>query len=211
MLLEFDSPQVHDLIEIDPSSLATGIIAPPPWVRATLVDCPWVVVRRAEAPSGHIAVGVRGRNRSERWAGFCAERLVRRIARPAALLALSRDAVRIHRTPALVALREVSRKWRGLGLCWGPTGSVGFELATRRPVTTDASDLDLAIRAPRPISVEQARSLCDRIARLQAKADIRVETPTCGFSLEEYIRHSPGRIVLRYPNALRLDNRPWGA
>jgi len=30
----------------------------------------WVVVRRAQAALGLIAVGVRGANRSERWAAF---------------------------------------------------------------------------------------------------------------------------------------------
>src|ERR1700735_4631878 len=66
MLLEFDSPQVHDLLEIESGSLATGSIAQPPWVRKMLIDCPWVVVRRGEAPAGYIAVGVRGGSRGER-------------------------------------------------------------------------------------------------------------------------------------------------
>ena len=33
LLLEFDSPQVHDLLEIESGPLARGSIAQPPWVR----------------------------------------------------------------------------------------------------------------------------------------------------------------------------------
>jgi phosphoribosyl-dephospho-CoA transferase len=210
MRLEFDSPQVHDLLEIESGSLATGSIAQPPWVRKMLIDCPWVVVRRALAPAGYIAVGVRGASRSERCGGYCAERYVKRIARPATLLALGRTAGRIHRTPAFVALREVVKNWRSVPFLWGPTGSVGFELATGRPVTTEASDLDLAIRAPSPIGVEQARWLWDRVLGLQTKVDVRVETPLCGFSLEEYACASPAQILLRFPDAPRLGDHPWG-
>jgi phosphoribosyl-dephospho-CoA transferase len=210
LLLEFDSPQVHDLLEIESGCLARGSIAQPPWVRKMLIDCPWVVVRRGEAPGGYIAVGVRGANRSERWGGYCAQRHVKRIARPADLLALCRAAARVHRAPALMALREVVKKWRGIPFLWGPTGSVGFELATGRPVTTEASDLDLAIRAPSPIGVEQARCLWDRVLGLQTKVDVRVETPLCGFSLEEYACASPAQILLRFPDAPRLGDHPWG-
>jgi phosphoribosyl-dephospho-CoA transferase len=210
LLLEFDSPQVHDLLEIESGCLASGSIAQPPWVRKMLIDCPWVVVRRALAPGGHIAVGVRGADRSGRWAGYCAERHVKRIARPATLLALGRTAGHIYRTPAFVALREVIKKWRGVPFLWGPTGSVGFELATGRPVTTEASDLDLAIRAPSPIGVEQARWLWDRVLGLQTKVDVRVETPLCGLSLEEYACASPAQILLRFPDAPRLGDHPWG-
>ena len=39
----------------------------PPWVRRGLGAAPWVVVRRAAAPTGQVAVGVRGANRSERY------------------------------------------------------------------------------------------------------------------------------------------------
>jgi phosphoribosyl-dephospho-CoA transferase len=109
-----------------------------------------------------------------------------------------------------MALREVVKKWRGVPFLWGPTGSVGFGLATGRPVTTEASDLDLAIRAPNPIGIEQARWLWDRVLGLQTKVDVRVETPLCGFSLEEYACASPAQILLRFPDAPRLGDHPWG-
>jgi phosphoribosyl-dephospho-CoA transferase len=137
------------------------------------------------------------------------EGLIRKIVRPAELLVLSRTSATIRRTPALQALREVIERWQGLTLPWGPTGSVGFELATRHQVTTEASDLDLAIRAMNQIDTERASFLWDRLAGLQAKVDVRVETPVCSFSLEEYAHASSERILLRYPDGLRLGDDPW--
>ena len=203
------APQVHDLLQIDAHSLTANSASQPPWVKETLSSCPWVVVRRGRAPAGQIAIGVRGVTRSERWAGFLSEGLIRKIVRPAELLVLSRTSAHIRRTPALQALQEVIERWQGLTLPWGPTGSVGFELATRHQVTTEASDLDLAIRATNQIDTERAASLWDRVAHLQIKVDVRVETPACSFSLEEYARASSARILLRYPDDLRLGDDPW--
>jgi phosphoribosyl-dephospho-CoA transferase len=207
-----DDPQIHDLLSIDPDCLTAGSIAQPSWVRESLTSCPWAVVRRAQAPFGQIAVGVRGVTRSERWGGFCVKSLISKIVRTAELLVLARSSshtLRTPRTPALKVLQEVIERWRDLTLPWGPTGSVGFELATGREVATEASDLDIAMRAPHRIGVDQARSLWDRVTGLQTKVDVRVETPECGFSLEEYVCTSSGRILLRYPDGPRFGDDPW--
>jgi phosphoribosyl-dephospho-CoA transferase len=154
-------------------------------------------------------VGVRGATRNERWGGFCDEHLIRKIVRPAELLGLSRSSTDLRRTPALRTLRELIEGWRDFSLQWGPTGSVGFELARGRQVTNEASDLDLAIDAPNWIAPEQARSLWDGVTGLHTKVDIRVEAPKCSFSLEEYAHASSSRILLRYPDGIRLGEHPW--
>jgi len=208
-LAERYKPEVHDLLQIDPASLTSGSVAEPSWVRETLIACPWVVVRRAQAPLGQIAVGVRGANRSERWGAFYDERLVHKIVKPEQLIhagQVSNDALR---TPALRALRQASERWEGVALPWGPTGSVGFELASGRRVTTEASDLDLVIRAFRRINVEEAQSLLDCTIGLEAKVDVRVETMVCGFSLAEYLRSPCAPILLRYAEGVRLGKDPW--
>jgi phosphoribosyl-dephospho-CoA transferase len=208
-LSEIDAPRVHDLLQVDAHALTADSVPQPAWVRKTLISCPWVVVRRGQAPVGQIAVGVRGATRSERWAGFCDERLIKKIVRPEEALVMSQSSTRVYRTPSLKALREVIDRWQGLGLPWGPTGSAGFELTSGRQVTTETSDLDLAIRAPRRLNAEKARSLWNCVTGLQARVDIRVETPICGFSLEEYFRASSARLLLRFPDGTRLGNDPW--
>jgi phosphoribosyl-dephospho-CoA transferase len=200
---EINNSRVHDLLQIHPEFLPDGFAAEDMWVRETLTSCPWVVVRRAQAPAGQIAVGVRGATRSLRWAGFFSKDLVSQILRPAELLVLENL-----RSPALKALQKVVEAWQELTLPWGPTGSVGFELASGREVTTDASDLDIAIRAQERISVTQARSLWERVSGLRTKVDILIETPVCGFSLREYTS-SPAQILLRCPDGVRLGKDPW--
>ena len=171
-----------------------------------MLDCPWVVVRRSQAASGLIAVGVRGDNRGERWAAFCEKTLVREIVRPEELVCTSND---MRRTPALRAFQAMTERWADLALPWGPGGSVGFELASGRRVTTEASDLDLVIRAQQRINVEEARFLLERTQGLEVKIDVRVETPVCGFALEEYVLVSSAKILLRYPDGGWLGEDPW--
>jgi len=196
-------PQVHDLLKIDQVVLTSGCVAESSWVREALLVCPWVVVRRAQTSCGLITVGVRGGTRSERCGAFCDESQVRMIVQPEQLRFSSR------RTPALRALQKMRERWVDLASSWGPGGSVGFELASGRPITTEASDLDLVIRAPRRIAVEEARYLLDRTLGLEAKVDVRVETPLCGFALEEYALASSPRILLRYAEGVRLGKDPW--
>jgi phosphoribosyl-dephospho-CoA transferase len=207
-LSEIASPRVHDLLQLDADSLQRAFTNPPDWVRQVLVSCPWVVVRRAQAPTGHIAVGFRGSSRSERWGWFVGVELISRVVSPTELLATARSSSLSLRTPPFKALQRLIEGWHDLELPWGPTGSVGFELATGRLTTTRVSDLDIAIRADVRISVEQARRLCERASGFETKIDIRVETPDCGFSLEEYAR-STSPILLRYPDRLEFSNDPW--
>jgi phosphoribosyl-dephospho-CoA transferase len=206
---EIGDPQVHDLVRIDPDCLTAGSVARPSWVTESLMACPWAVVRRAEAPAGQIAVGVRGTARSERWGGFYPKILISKIVQPAELLALARSSSWTPRTPALKVLQVVIERWRGFTLSWGPTGSAGFELVCGCKVTTAASDLDIAIHATQRIALEQARFLWDRVTGLQTKVDVRVETPECGFSLEEYVRTTSGRLLLRYPKGPTFGDDPW--
>ena len=49
----------HDLVRLaDPDEILTG--TEPAWVGAALAAAPWAVIRRAPAPAGHLAAGVRG-------------------------------------------------------------------------------------------------------------------------------------------------------
>jgi phosphoribosyl-dephospho-CoA transferase len=206
---EIRNPQVHDLLQIDRLSLTSGCTGEPSWVRRALLDCPWVVVRRSQAAPDLIAVGVRGNARSDRWAAFCEQSLVNKIVRPEELLSYDSTSKDVERTAALRALQEMPKRWADLTLPWGPAGSVGFELASGRTVTTEASDLDLVIRARQRIGIEEGRVLLDRTFGLEAKVDVRVETPVCGFALEEYVLASSAKILLRYADHVRLGEDPW--
>lgn len=111
--------------------------------------------------------------------------------------------------PALKALALVERELTDIDLSWGPVGSVGFELATGDRVTTDASDLDLALFAPQRIAHAIARDLWDTLSSLPAKVDVRVETPYYGFSLEEYALRRSAKILIRTPDGQQFVEDPW--
>jgi phosphoribosyl-dephospho-CoA transferase len=201
--------QVHDLLRIDPDSVNPGCPAERAWVKDALAASPWVVVRRDKAPEDQIAIGVRGATRGDRWGGFIAKDHVRGIVRPEELLLLHRSSRCVPRTPALKALRQVDERWRHLAFPWGPAGSVGFELASGQLSTNESSDLDLIVRAPARISKDRLQSLWEHTQGLAVRVDVRVETPRCGFSLEEYASGSSGRMLLRYPDGPKLGADPW--
>jgi phosphoribosyl-dephospho-CoA transferase len=137
---------------------------------------------------------------------------VNEILTPQALLgrvvmaALSRAAA----IPAFRALSLLAERWKAVGPVWGPGGSVGFELATGRHIVTPQSDLDVVIYAHEQMTVNEARLLRDSTQGLPAPVDIRVETPTCGFSLVEYASQATASILLRTASGAALGADPWG-
>jgi phosphoribosyl-dephospho-CoA transferase len=158
----------HDLVRLaDPEEILTG--TEPAWVGCALAAVPWAVIRRAPAPAGHLAVGVRGPARHQRHAMLIPAGVAAGIARPEDL----RPAAGVigPETPALAALRECCPIFDGLGRPWGPTGSAGFELATGRPATTQASDLDLLIRLGTLSGFACAAELAGQLSRLPARVD----------------------------------------
>jgi phosphoribosyl-dephospho-CoA transferase len=115
----------------------------------------------------------------------------------------------VEAVPALQSLQILKALWVDFDCPWGPGGSIGFELATGRNVAKAGSDLDIVIRAAKPIAIEKARFLCAQATGLPAVVDIRVETPVCGFSLKEYDREDRKEILLRTPNGPVLSSDPW--
>jgi phosphoribosyl-dephospho-CoA transferase len=202
------SARIHDLLEIDAERFLQAQSSAPGWVTESLRETSFVVVRRGPTEQG-IPVGVRGARRNERWAGVCHPDIVRAILRPQMLLSRVVPATRIAAIPALRSLPFLAGCWRELDAPWGPGGSVGFELATGRHVTTPQSDLDVVIYADIPMTASAAKTLREYAEGLPAAVDIRVETPTCGFSLTEYASRSPAPILIRLASGTVLAADPW--
>jgi phosphoribosyl-dephospho-CoA transferase len=211
--------RIHDLLEIDAERFLQAQSSVPAWVAQSLRQTPFVVVRRGPISDQEISIGVRGAHRNERWAGGCHPSLVNEILTPQALLnrapalAVAPAPAALSRATAIPALRTLSlliQRWKALDSPWGPGGSVGFELATRRHIVTPQSDLDVVIYAHDRMTVNEARLLRDSTQGLPAPVDIRVETPTCGFSLLEYASRAPAPILLRTASGAALGADPWG-
>lgn len=200
----------HDLLRIAAGNDLTGTGPIPPWVRPALAVAPWVVVRRAPAPEGQIAVGVRGTARDERWAALLPTLAISAQCPPEAVAA-HYDRLPSQRRASLPALAAVPRLMSiltRLGLRGGPTGSVGFELASGRPTATPSSDLDAVVRADTPLDRALAAALAAEVAALPVRCDLLLETPGGAVALAEYAR-GPGPVALRGPQGPRLVADPW--
>jgi phosphoribosyl-dephospho-CoA transferase len=199
----------HDLLRLADGAGIRHEGPVPAWVTASLARAPWVVVRRAPTQAGLVPVGVRGRTRAERLAAFLAPTAAAARVSPEGLAAARgwRHAFRARWLGALHVLDAVDELLTSLGLAWGPTGSVGFELATGVAVADPASDLDVIVRAPEPWSFARARELADDLARLPVRVDTQLDTPSGAVALAEYARG--GRVLLRTPDGPKLVNDPW--
>ena len=157
---------------------------------------------------GLIPVGVRGSQRHERWAGFTRLSEALETRRPDQLRMLlaedSRRALQAFRTLSYLESHLV-----GLDMSWGPGGSVGYELASGIPAVRPDSDLDFILFAPKQLEITEARDLWRTISSAPGKVDALVETPFCGFSLEEFVTTSPRKILFRTSDGRILGSNPW--
>jgi phosphoribosyl-dephospho-CoA transferase len=204
--------RTHDIIRIDPRQVTGGGEPVPDWVSGTLLCCSYAVVRRGLALNHLVPIGIRGATRSRRWAGFCSVTAVREVLRPPDLRTRTIAAARAAAIPAFRALQQVRERWRSLSLPWGPGGSAGFELATGLPIATPGSDLDLILYVSTPIAYQQAHRLLIEASGLPAVTDLRVETPSSGVSLREYVAFLDGRsanVLLRTAAGAMLGTDPW--
>ena len=199
----------HDLLRLADGAGISYEGSVPAWVPATLARAPWVVVRRAPTTAGLVPVGVRGRTRPERLAAFLSPTDVAARICPEDLATARgwQHKFRTHWLGTLYVLDAVDELFTFLGLAWGPTGSVGFELATGIAVVGPASDLDVVVRAPEPWSFARARELTNDLARLPVRVDPQLDTPNGAVALAEYARG--GRVLLRTPDGPKLVNDPW--
>jgi phosphoribosyl-dephospho-CoA transferase len=97
----------------------------------------------------------------------------------------------------------------GVDMSWGPGGSVGYELASGMPAVRADSDLDFILFAPKKLDLTKAQDLWRMISSAPGKVDALVETPCCGFSLEEFVTTSHRKILLRTNDGRILGSNPW--
>lgn len=200
------TPRPHDLLRLSAAAAAALPSDAPPWTRGVLRAAPWVVVRRAVAPAGFVAVGIRGSDRSQRYAWQVSVDDVQSTVSPEDLADVGARAGRdVAAILALPTAREMLGEAR---FPWGPTGSVGFELATGIPTATWDSDLDLLARVDQLDDAALARltTLFERLAHLGVRVDCQIDTPVGAIALAELSSGSTD-ILVRTPSGPRLLER----
>jgi phosphoribosyl-dephospho-CoA transferase len=192
----------HDLLwGMSPAQLPADA---PTWACAVLAQGQPVVVRRALATPGQVAVGVRGPLREQRYASFMAVESISRCVRPEQLCHVES----VRDLPALRALALL----RGLldegGLIWGVSGSAGFELASGVRALHQQSDLDLILRTPAPLDRDLARALLQQLEAVECRVDLQLQTPQGAVALAEWAGTS-SRVLLKNARQACLVSDPW--
>lgn len=200
-------PRPHDLLwGLRPEQLPQEA---PAWARAALGGHVPVVVRRAPAESGWVAVGVRGAAREQRYATWMRLSEISQVSSPEAIARAGRW--RQHgqsQWPALQALEQLARVFDALGLNWGVTGSLGFELASGIVAAHAESDLDLLLRAPEAVSRAEAQALYALLDAAPGHIDLQLETPYGAVALREWAGEAP-RVLLKTQEGPLLASDPW--
>ena len=197
-----DTPRPHDLLwGMTPAQLPTDA---PAWAVAVLAAGQPVVVRRARVAAGLVAVGLRGATRDQRLAALMpVEAIAHRLA-PEELL--GRRAT--EDLPVFRVLAELRPLLDALGHAWGVTGSAGFQLATGLPTAHPDSDLDLLLRAERPLPRSEARPLLQLLEGRACRVDLQLQTPLGGVALSEWAGGA-ARVLLKSATGPRLVSDPW--
>jgi phosphoribosyl-dephospho-CoA transferase len=202
-------PRPHDLLWLAPGAplrLSGWFASLPVWAQAEVQRLEPLVVRRASAPAGQVAVGIRGASRGERHATVLPLAEVVSCLRPPALRARAPAAGRTE-LPALQAW-EALRTQIQLPYEWGPAGSCAFELATGSPRVSASSDLDLLLYAPEPLSRGEARDLLATLRHPACRCDVQLDTPAGGLALAEWAR-GDARVLLKTDQGPVLTEHPW--
>jgi phosphoribosyl-dephospho-CoA transferase len=157
-----------------------------------------------------IPVGVRGSLRKQRFAAYLrAESVLKRIA-PEQLTESHGwcDNARSQIIPALNVWAGIEKKLLNFSLVCGPTGSVGFELASGHPTATVGSDLDMLFRVPERLLITTARELMAILTESACRIDAQLETPCGAVSLAEYANDQTP-LLLRQNDGPVLVSDAW--
>jgi phosphoribosyl-dephospho-CoA transferase len=188
-----------------PSSLVFHQQAPQ-WVDTAIQRAPYVVIRRAHIDNGLLPVGIRGFTRSERFAACLPEYAIQAVVRPEDTAASGNWKTSPPTIPISLALDLVEDLFREF--TWGPTGSVGFQLASGSAVTTSESDLDILVRAPHRLAQETAQRLQRALTASPVRVDVQLETPAGAVALSEYAQRSD-QFLARTLDGPRFIEDPW--
>jgi phosphoribosyl-dephospho-CoA transferase len=192
----------HDLLwGMTPEQLPVDA---PTWVIESIRAGQPVVVRRALSAPDHIAVGVRGQLREQRFAAVMSIDAISRRIRPEALCHVSID----RDLPALRALDQLRPMLDGCGWVWGVSGSAGFELASGVQALHEGSDLDLILRTPQPLDRLKAQALVKILDTAACQVDMQLQTPFGAVALREWAGPAH-RVLLKNARDACLVIDPW--
>lgn len=215
----------HDLIEIRVSDINCFDREIPHWATQFLSETPWVVVRRGN-DHGKIPVGIRGYNKNQKFACYLKKEAAVRIFTPQEVMERYIEAVSdsekadsgnfaFWQPKTARRLKEIRNHFckdipEGVIRNMGIGGSIGFEIASGKKISTSASDLDLIIVLDDRVKQKYSCNYCniiysecfrlyEELKTLGVKTDAVLETVHGWIALEEYVR-SPHYFLIKSPD-----------
>jgi phosphoribosyl-dephospho-CoA transferase len=198
----------HDLLWVADAAAISAAKPLPDWATDEWLQRAPVVVRRENAGPGRIPVGLRGATRSERFKAYLAPHAVLRRVSPEDLAAGRPWQDHAGDIAVMAALAVLAPTLDATGLAWGPTGGVGFALASGLPVLRRDSDLDLVLRAPAPLTTDQCEMLLPLRFFASCRLDLQIDTGHGAFAFAEWIS-GHRRILLKTDAGPLLTDDPW--
>ena len=185
---------VHDIVQFASINDIENPLQPPHWVKDAPASQNFGVVRRMPITDNRIPVGLRGKTREERYGAFLHQSKVLQVITPVSLRNRFDDFKEKIYFPALNKVKEEFSKY---DLLWGPTGSVGFEIATSIEVTSPNSDIDICLYLDQ-IDRELLVKIGHFLEGLDRRIDVQVEIPTIGaFLLNDYLKSEKTGFIIR--------------
>lgn len=200
----------HDLLWPRNRNALSSSAPLPAWASATwLAHAPLVVRREQMQDPWRIPVGLRGQTRGERAAAYLSQHGIARCVTPE-MLASSNTWLRFAQgeQPAVATLALLAPALAKLNLPWGPTGSVGFALASGLPVLRQSSDLDLVIRSATRLLPHQTDALLALTKSALCRLDIQIDTGHGAFALAEWMSGAK-QVLLKTNAGPYLVTDPW--
>jgi phosphoribosyl-dephospho-CoA transferase len=195
--------EAHDIVRFNQAAVLN--IDWPDWFQPT-TEFVYATVRRDSLKAGLLPVGLRGKQRNQRFAFELAEELVAEVIHPWSLI--EKNSFR-HAEILNFSAYQAYLQARTLlsGTKWGVGGSLGFELATNQPTVKETSDFDLLLYAKEP--AELPLTAIQQHPEIFQPLDMQVITVKGGFALKEYLQHPDKKILLKTINGPILTNELW--
>ena len=202
--------KTHDLLKIKDVNQFLKDLQQNNWINEAIRRAPFVVVRRSILTSSLIPVGIRGFERSQRFAASLSYNNISDKISPEKIskLKLWETNEHIRNTKIYNVLQSIDYILEQEGLSWGPTGSTGFELVSDMSTVNKNSDLDIIIRAKKTLDLNTAIRIKEKLDEIPFVIDSLIETPEGSISLIEYSKNIYP-ILLRTVNGPYLVNDPW--
>lgn len=181
----------------------------PDWVNASINQAPIGVVRRGVHVPDEVLIGIRGHQKSQRFAAKLSQSAIVKVIDSRKLIKVSIAEVNDPTLPVWQGLPEINQYLVDHQLNWGISGSAAYELATGISMVNANSDVDLIAVDQSRISLDDARAILEFLNQFGFHADVQIMHEQKGFSLEEWVNNSTQSILIKTAQGPILSTDPW--